>query len=123
MLNTAYHYPRNYSPVNSKKVNRLWIKEPFPAIVRGQNARGEEFEEQVILENLSGRSVTLKLSQSLAVGSKLFVAIRLSTAPLAEPALGIAVRGVVACTAPRMDQNWNAVIAIANYRFLYTKTS
>ena len=123
MLNTAYHYPRNYSPVTSKKINRLWVKEPFPAIVRGQNANGEEFEEQVVLENLSGRSLTLKLSQPLAVGSKLFIAIRLSTAPFAEPALRIAVHGVVAGTAPSMDQNWNVVLAIANYRFLYTKTS
>jgi hypothetical protein len=87
------------------------IAGPFPAKVRGVDVRGEGFELEVVLDDLSANDFNLRLSRHVAPGSKLFVLVRIYEATLA-------LRGLVQRIEPRTDGISDFTVAINGYRFV-----
>src|SRR6266508_6172788 len=55
------------------------IYEPFPARVRGIDWRGDPFEVEAVLDNLSAGGLYLRLKQRTEAGAKLSIFFRLAT--------------------------------------------
>ena len=96
------------------------ISLPFPVIIRGQDATGDRFEVQTVLDELSPCDLSLRITRPLRLGSKLFVYVRLSTAPAHErSAPAVAMHGVVESLEPKAGGYWRLGIAFDRHRFLY----
>ncbi len=96
------------------------INLPFPVIIRGQDATGDRFEVRTVLDELSPCDLSLRITRPLRLGSKLFVYIRLSTAPAQERSTpAVAMHGVVDRLEPQVGGYWRLDIAFDRHRFLY----
>ena len=95
------------------------IYEPFPILVHGVDARGEEFELETVLDNFSAGGLYMRLLWRVAVGAKLFAVVRLAADPLAwEAAPCVAVRGVVRRVEPQPNGTYGVGVAFTRHRFL-----
>ncbi|MDQ3648711.1 MAG: PilZ domain-containing protein [Acidobacteriota bacterium] len=56
------------------------VQIPFPARVHGVDTRGEQFETETILDNLSARGFFLRMLPSVEAGARLTVVISLISA-------------------------------------------
>jgi hypothetical protein len=103
----------------SERRNKLRIAGPFPAVVRGRNEKGESFETDAVLDNLSAGGLYVRLNPRLESGANLFVIIRFSMTPKDETASArLAVRGVV-CRVERQEAGvWGTAVVFKNHRFL-----
>jgi hypothetical protein len=84
---------------------------PFPALLRGTDARGEQFQSEAELDDLSAADFNLRLRQPLEEGAKLFAVVRLHKAI-------VALRGIVLKAEPHGDGLWSLSVAIVHSRFL-----
>ena len=84
---------------------------PFPARVRGVDARGARFRGEAALDDMSAGDFNLHLPQPTAVGRRLLVVIRLSRAL-------VALRGVVLHAEPQPDGGCRLNVSVTRYRFL-----
>ncbi|MDT5293969.1 MAG: hypothetical protein QOJ76_849 [Acidobacteriota bacterium] len=84
---------------------------PFAALVRGTNARGERFESETELDDLSAADFNLRLRQPLERGARLFAVVRLCKAL-------VAMHGVVLRAEPKGDGSRRLSVAIIHNRFL-----
>ena len=107
-----------YASVDRRRTPRIEI--PFPAIARGVEANGRRFEEHIVLDNLSGLGLYLRLMRPVAQGARLFVYIRLSNAP--DPnahAAYVAAHGLVARVEPQLDGAFGIAVIFTYHRFVY----
>ena len=91
------------------------IYEPFPVWVRGIDKRGQAFETDTSIENLSASGLYMSLPQNVNQGSNLFVVIKFSTR---KPGPRVAARGVVLRVDPKPDEYSGVAVAIRQVRFL-----
>ncbi len=97
---------------------------PFPALVRGVDARGERFEVETVLDNLSTSGLYLRLPRPIDQGAKLFICVQLTlTAERDVPSPRVALHGVVLWTEPQADGRCGVAVAFERHRFLYTYRS
>ena len=87
------------------------IAGPFSAKVRGVDTRGEDFEIEVVLDDLSATDFNFRLPRHVDTGSKLFVVARVHEATLA-------LRGLVQRSEPQTDGISGLTVAINGYRFV-----
>ncbi len=95
------------------------IKNPFPATVRGVNARGEAFETDTVLDNLSAGGLYLFLLQQVEQGAKVFIVIQFSTNPtVRETRPRVAIRGQVLRSERESSGTCSIAVAFTGHRFL-----
>lgn len=87
------------------------IRGPFPARVRGVDARGARFRGEAALDELSAGDFTMRLPHATAAGRRLFVVIRLCRAL-------VALRGVVLSSEPEPRGGFSLNVSVTRYRFL-----
>lgn len=92
------------------------ISEPFPTTISGIDSRGESFELDCVLENMSSNGVYLKIPRKLKHGSEVTMMIKLSSVP--SSGAGAAIRGVTVRTEPRGNENWGLAVAINECSFI-----
>jgi hypothetical protein len=91
----------------------------YPAVVRGQDVRGEKFQVYATLENLSASGLYLSVPQKVALGERLFVFVRLSSSPDEdEQAPQIATFGKVKRSEPKRGNVYGVAVQLYHYRFL-----
>ena len=103
---------------DSEQRRKARVTVPFPARVRGVDARGREFEVVTVLDNLSQDGLHVHLPHQVEKGMRIFVVFQLSTSPVEETATRVAVRGVVLRVEPRPPSLWGIAVAITSHRFL-----
>lgn len=84
---------------------------PFAAVVRGTNVRGEHFETETDLDDLSASDCNLRLKQQLEQKAKLFVVARLHKAL-------VAMHCAVLKAEPQENGLWCLSLGIIHHRFL-----
>ena len=85
---------------------------PFAARVRGRDARGQQFESEAVVDDLSAADFNLRLLQQMEHGARLFTVVRLHKAL-------VAMRGIVLKTEPAADGlSWSLSVRIVHNRFL-----
>ena len=94
---------------------------PFSAMVRGVDAKGEAFEINTNLHNLSAAGVYLGMAQPVAEGSRLFIVTRLSTADETKRAARVAMLVVVLRVEAQPDGTLEVAAKILRNRFLWQK--
>ena len=87
------------------------IHGPFPARVRGVDARGARFRGETALDELSAGDFTMRLPHATAAGRRLLVVIRLCRAL-------VALRGVVTSSEPEPRGGFSLNVSVTRYRFL-----
>ena len=68
---------------------------PYPARLWATDTAGRVCREDVVLDNISGGGLYVRLNRSLEKNAKLSVVVSLATAPKTSPALRLAARAVV----------------------------
>ena len=68
---------------------------PYPARLWATDTAGRVWREDVVLDNISGGGLYVRLNRSLEKNAKLSVVVSLATAPKTSPALRLAARAVV----------------------------
>jgi PilZ domain len=95
------------------------IEANYPARLRGSDVNNEPFKEETVLENFSGGGLYLRLKRMLREGSRVFVAVRLSTAPDPEIAVvRLAALGTVLRVEPQADGSYGVAIEFQRRRLL-----
>ena len=95
------------------------IQNPFPATVRGVNARGEAFETDTVLDNLSASGLHLFLLQRVKQGAKVFIVIQFSTDPtVKETRARVAIRGDVLRAERESSGACGIAVSFTGHRFL-----
>ena len=84
---------------------------PFPALLRGTNARGEQFVTETELDDLSAADFHLRFCEPLAKGSRMFVVAQLHKAL-------VAIHGVVQSVEPQQDGVCRLSVSINQSQFL-----
>jgi hypothetical protein len=85
---------------------------PFAARVRGRDARGQQFESEAAVDDLSAADFNLRLLQQMEQGARLFTVARLHKAL-------VAMRGIILKAEPTPDGLlWSLSVRIVHNRFL-----
>ena len=95
------------------------LYEPFPAKVRGEDADGESFEIDAVLDNLGPGGLYVRLGRNVSRGAKLFLTVRLSAAPgntVFAPLLGFC--GMVQRSEPGTYGRYGLAVLFTHQRFL-----
>lgn len=113
-----------YSATAPREVERrraIRVSLPFPAVVRGIDTSGMRFTRRTVLGNLSACGLYMRLDCAVAVGSRLFVIVRLSLERSAEsaPGPGVALYGDVVRVEPQPDGTYGVALQFYRHRFLY----
>ena len=91
------------------------IHGPFPARVKGADARGGRFKVSTVLEKLSAGYCRVRLEGRAVPGASLFVATRVIRAV-------VVLRGTVINVLPLADGASSALVRIRRYRFVRRQT-
>ena len=92
------------------------IYEPFPARVRGVDWRGDPFEVEAVLDNLSAGGLYLRLKRRMEAGAKLFIFFRLATRLTPEAkGLGVAARSRVLRSDPLPNGAFGVAVAFERH--------
>lgn len=103
---------------DEERRGKLRIPGPFPAVVRGVDGRGEAFETDTVLDNLSAGGLYFRLIPQVEQGAKIFVAVQLSMAPNKEATRSrLAVLGVTLRVEPQPSGIWGTAVAFTRHRF------
>jgi len=95
---------------------------PFPATVRGLDALGDRFEEQVVLGSLSARGLYLRLRRPVHIGARLFIYVKLWLPEQGGRAgARVAMQGRVMRSEAGHDRRWGIAIVADRHRFLYRR--
>jgi len=95
------------------------ILSPFPATVRGVNARGEAFETDTVLDNLSASGLYLFLRQRIEWGAKVFIVVQFSTSStVRKTSPRVALRGEVLRTERESSGACGIAVEFIGHRFL-----
>jgi len=91
------------------------IHGPFPARVKGADARGGRFKVSTVLEKLSAGYCRVRLEGRAEPGASLFVATRVIRAV-------VVLRGTIINVLPLADGASSALVRIRRYRFVTQQT-
>jgi hypothetical protein len=81
------------------------------------DSQGRSFKQDTLLENLGPGGLYLRLMRSIEPGTRVSIAVRLSTAPAAiVAAQRLAARGVVLRTEPQPDGTYGVAVAFLRRR-------
>jgi len=95
------------------------IYESFPVKLRGIDERGQYFQTDSVLDNLSARGLYVRLSQRVSRGTRLFMVVQFSDLSSARlPAARVAAKGVVTRAELQPDGKYGLGIEFKNHRFL-----
>ena len=95
---------------------KIRISEPFPTTVSGIDSRGEPFELDCVLENMSSTGLYLKIPRELEEGSEVTMIVKLSSVP--SSGAGASIRGVTLRSEPQDDESWGLAVAINECAFI-----
>lgn len=95
---------------------KIRISQPFPTTVSGIDSRGEPFEFDCVLENMSSTGLYLKIPRKLEQGSEVKMMVKLSSVP--SSGAGASIRGVTVRSVPQDDESWGLAVAISDYSFV-----
>lgn len=91
----------------------------YPAVVRGQSPTGMRFEIPALMTNMSAIGMYVRMKRLVSLGDILFIAARLSTAPLGESSVPqFAVNAHVRRVEPLPDGAYGVAVEFHNHRFL-----
>ena len=93
------------------------IYSSFPALVRGMNARGEWFDTNTTLENLSVGGAYMRMPEPIEKGAALFFVVQIFQNEARAPA-NVAARGIVLRVEPGPENTSGCAIRILRHRFL-----
>ncbi len=102
----------------------LRVELPFSAVVRGVDGTGDRFEEEVVLESLSARGLYVRLRRPMAIGTTLFICVKLwlsDDADVRGPQ--VAVLGTVVRAEGQPDNRCGIAVTFDRHRFLYVAAS
>src|SRR5437773_1151145 len=95
------------------------IYEPFPAKVRGIDSRGDPFEVEAVLDNLSAGGLYMRVKRRMEAGVKLFIFFRLATRLTPEAkGLRVAARSRVLRSEPQPDGACGVAVAFERHHHL-----
>ncbi len=91
---------------------------PYPARLWATDGAGRAWKEDVLLDNLSASGLYVRLKRSVQKDAQLSIAVRLSTAPSASPALRLVARAVVLRAEPQPDGTCGLALEFGRRRVL-----
>jgi hypothetical protein len=98
--------------------SKLRIPGPFPAVVRGVDRKGQAFETDTVLDNLSAGGLYFRLIPRVEEGAKVFVVVQLSMAPTEEATRSrLGVLGVTLRVEAHPSGAWGTAVAFTRHRF------
>ncbi len=98
--------------------NKPRICEPFPAVIRGVDARGVPFEAKTVIDNLSASGLYVRLTRSLEPGTELAFTIQLSIVRRAKSGTPrVSANGVVV-RAELSGNEYGVGVQFTQHRFL-----
>jgi hypothetical protein len=98
-----------------RRAPRLAVR--FPVTVRGNGSKGKRFQYVTHVDNLSRDGLHVVLPAGPPCGARVFALVRMSA--LSPPAgARLAVRGVVAWSAPRPDGCFGVGVRFDRWRFV-----
>jgi hypothetical protein len=92
------------------------VSQPFPATLRGVDARGERVDIDTVLDNISANGVYVRISRQLERGARIGVGIGLKQSDQWDATARVAVRGVVARVERTRTGEYGTGIAFTKYR-------
>jgi len=95
---------------------KIRISQPFPTTVSGIDSRGEPFELDCVLENMSSTGLYLKIPRELEQGSEVTMVVKLSSVP--SSGAGASIRGVTLRSERQDDDSWGLAVAINECAFI-----
>lgn len=115
---TQPRFPGNGALVERRKRARIY--EPFPVRVSGVDDRGNRFETETVLDNLSGSGLYLRMNPKVNTGDTLGVVIcftppsglKISTGPR------VAVKGTVTRVEKQLDGRTGLAMHFKTHRFV-----
>ncbi len=126
MLNhIVSHLPAHVAERLPSEVDRRCsqrVELPFSVTVRGVDSSGERFEVRAALDNMSACGMYLRLKRPVVQRERLFLVVRLSTAPAHVPAPCVALYGTILRTEAQADGQCGIAVQFKRYRFLYANT-
>src|SRR5213596_1917442 len=95
------------------------IYEPFAARVRGVDGRGDPFEVEAVLDNLSAGGLYMWVKRRVEEGLQIFILFRLATRLTPEvKGLRVAAHGRVLRSEPGPDGACGVAVVFERYRYL-----
>ena len=95
------------------------IHGPFAARVRGVDGRGDSFEVEAVLDNLSAGGLYIRLRQQVEEGVQLFILLQLATRLMpGTKGLRVAAHGRVVRSEPQPDGARGIAVVFERYRHL-----
>jgi hypothetical protein len=95
------------------------VKCSYPALLRVHPKKGGRYEARAVLANFSASGMYLYTRQPVHDGEKVFVSVRLSTAPLeGESPPRLATYGNVVRIEPKADGTYGVAIRFHRHRFI-----
>ena len=96
----------------------LRVRVGYPARLWAVDNAGRAWKENVVIDNLCAGGLYLRLKRSVQKDAQLSIAVRLSTAPPATPALRLAARAVVLRAEPQPDGTRGVALEFGRRRVL-----
>jgi PilZ domain len=94
-------------------------RRPFPVTVSGTDQRGEVFEADTLIENLSASGAYLFLDRSLEEGAELTLEVQFSLAQGSEDATArLEAQGVIRRVGTKIGGRYGIAVEFRQYRFL-----
>ena len=91
----------------------------YPATLRSHGEQGSKYEARAVLANMSASGMYLQTRRAVKPGEQLFVAVRLSTAPLdTNNRPHLAASGSVVRVEPKADGTYGVAIKLHRHRFV-----
>jgi hypothetical protein len=97
--------------IESEQAGEPRIYGPFPAVVKGVDARGERFKVSTVLDALTASDFCLRLRRLVNAGERLFVVVRIHRAT-------VLLRGRVLQVESEDDGGCGLEVSITRSRFL-----
>jgi len=95
------------------------IHEPFGARVRGIDGRGDPFEAEAVLDNLSAGGLYLRLKRHVEEGLPIFIFLQLATRLMpGSKGLRVAAHGRVLRSEPGPDGACGVAVVFERYHYL-----
>ncbi len=95
------------------------IQEPFAARIRGVDGKGDSFEAEAVLDNLSAGGLYLRLRRNVKEGLPLFILLQLATRLMpGTKGLRVAAHGRVLRSEPQPDGACGVAVVFERYHYL-----
>ncbi len=89
----------------------------YPAIIKGSDIRGNKYQENGKLANLSASGLYLWVNRNIEPGSKITITVLLSSTDMNKKAHSLSANGIVVRSEPQTDDAWGVAVKFTGYRF------